>query len=713
FGVAEHQMIHGPHPHASPRGPGEQPQRAASAVRRPRGGGRWAAGGPRRFRRGGLGVFAEGPSRRVMDTDAAERAFLAIELSAPVSIVSHGGCPDGAAAAVILGRALRARNPAAELHFVEQRHSTKNSVGITAEGATVIFVDISPNVDDVPVLRRAKQVIVIDHHASEVESMERVRRAVPSLLDFSVCNERECGTSLAQAFVGSAFCLDEDILQAVWQSDVFMHQVPERCADTVRPIMGWLLKDGQGNTSIELMEQLVDGKASCLERGARLVQEVEEHTEDIFGQRRLVHESPELKVMLVDIPPDRRKPAVDLQAYQRAIDTLQSEKPTIFATLDRFVLPSGNWYLGLRRAGEGVDVGAVAKLLLHEAGGGFVSGGGHPFAAGAQHSDPAVAEGAVVAAVVAAARRASAARAAEPPPLPAGGWPAAAEGRAAGAKRGSGEALGDGCLACRARVLPADEERGPWRPRRERGIPPRLSVFHRARPPRGDPKVRGAAGAAGEAPAISGSGRRFPCRGLAWRVSPRAPLQERGRFFLGEVVLRLAPPAPARGLARTRERFWQANTAAARQPQEGWGRAFSQRARPVCRLLMHRKSLILANLLAACAAGPQRVEERGSAVKSEPCFSRATIQHGWRGQGSDAALVRTGAAQLPGDLPPSGERGAPSASADRGPVVSVVRLRPARARLGPRARAGRQRPRRCHAAELCDRLSAVGSIGRR
>jgi hypothetical protein len=340
-----------------------------------------------------------------MNPVAARDAFLGIDLSTPVAIISHGGCPDGAAGAVILARALLTRNAVAKISFFEQRHSSRNTAGVSPQGTTLIFVDIVPTLEDLPALREAKQVIVIDHHCSEIETMSKVRQAVPNVLDFSCCDGTECGTSLVQAFVGDAFLLENDILHAVWRLDVFSHVVPEEYREACRGIEGWLAKDGQGNTSISLIEQLISNKADCMTVGAKLVEEVEEHTRKVFGSRRVVHDSDSLRVVLVDIPHVDGQPALCLPTYQKDIDTLQSDKPTIFATADRFVLPSGNWNISLRRAGDGIDVGAVAKLLKHNSVDGFVSGGGHPFAAGVQHRDPAVAESIIVAAMVAAAEK--------------------------------------------------------------------------------------------------------------------------------------------------------------------------------------------------------------------------------------------------------------------------------------------------------------------
>merc|ERR1711964_833640 len=78
---------------------------------------------------------------------------------------------------------------------------------------------------------------------------------------------------------------------------------------------------------------------------------------------------------------------IDPMVYQEEIDKLIEPGVAVaFCTIDRTVNPKTKaWNLGLRRAGELVDMGKVATALKTDAGGeGFVSGGGHAFAAGAQ-----------------------------------------------------------------------------------------------------------------------------------------------------------------------------------------------------------------------------------------------------------------------------------------------------------------------------------------
>lgn len=86
---------------------------------------------------------------------------------------------------------------------------------------------------------------------------------------------------------------------------------------------------------------------------------------------------------VVDVTP------IDPMVYQAEIDKLKEEHVAVaFLTVDRHSKPaSGVWNLGLRRAGDLIDMGKVAAYLKDNSEH-FVSGGGHAFAAGAQSNSP-------------------------------------------------------------------------------------------------------------------------------------------------------------------------------------------------------------------------------------------------------------------------------------------------------------------------------------
>jgi len=299
-------------------------------------------------------------------------------------VVSHGGCPDGAAAAIIMKRALQAvlglSSP--EVQVVEQRHAARNTESVDADAKSILFfVDISPTLADVPVLQTVRRVVVLDHHASVVAEMEKLKGQVRQLLDLSVVGKQECGASLVQEFVGKDYVLDKAVLELVWKLDVFEHTLPADYEHLLHAFKGWVSKDGFHNTSVELMTQLVDSKDACLHHGAKLFEPILTHTQEVFNRRQMVHDCANFCIMLVMLVDDASL-GLDPPTYQSMIDETEvAGKATVFATVSRI---RDMWNVGLRRAGTLVDLGRLAIFLRDEDSLGIISGGGHPFAAACQ-----------------------------------------------------------------------------------------------------------------------------------------------------------------------------------------------------------------------------------------------------------------------------------------------------------------------------------------
>lgn len=333
--------------------------------------------------------------------------FDRLDLSSHFVIISHGGCPDGAVAALIMVRALRRAGAAAEISCIEQTHGDACVTGVDITESTVLmFVDISPTIIDVPMLERAKQVIVFDHHSSVKEDMATVKRLTPQLFDLSATTELECAASLVQDFVCKSYVAPPAILHLAWKLDVFAHVLPAEYEPMLIGFKGWVTSEGEHKTSIRLMEQLVDNMEACLKKGYELFFPIVVHTKRIFDRHRIVYDDALFRLVLVEILPADRCMAVDLPTYQALIDEyLQTGKPTIVATVDRRVVRNDCWSLSLRRAGSGVDVGLLANQLKTDIKRGFVSGGGHPFAAGCQSRRPDLPEADLVASLIEAAKR--------------------------------------------------------------------------------------------------------------------------------------------------------------------------------------------------------------------------------------------------------------------------------------------------------------------
>lgn len=107
---------------------------------------------------------------------------------------------------------------------------------------------------------------------------------------------------------------------------------------------------------------------------------IHKRTDALAASSRCVIDEQNFRMFLVDKPSDMGP--IDFTRYQAKIDELKNETPTLFVTRDQSPLPTGLYNLGLRRAGDVVDISKVAQALKNMPP--FVSGGGHPFAGGAQ-----------------------------------------------------------------------------------------------------------------------------------------------------------------------------------------------------------------------------------------------------------------------------------------------------------------------------------------
>ena len=131
---------------------------------------------------------------------------------------------------------------------------------------------------------------------------------------------------------------------------------------------------------------LADADAA-LERGRQLYAQMAEHTRKVFARKSLQVDISEVSVWAVEISGEDANATIDLELYQSLIDKMDRSKPVVFATLNRTRMSKGLWTVGLRRAGDVLDVGAIAKQLGECSELAFETGGGHAYAAGAQCND--------------------------------------------------------------------------------------------------------------------------------------------------------------------------------------------------------------------------------------------------------------------------------------------------------------------------------------
>jgi hypothetical protein len=125
----------------------------------------------------------------------------------------HGNCMDGACAAALVRRVLDAHGHPCV--FVPCWWETVDMVAIV--GKTVLFVDITPSITLLgSVCAAAKDVFVIDHHASAAETLHALLHRTQFIF-----NEAECGSTLTWMWLQS--------------------HMPEVCnADTVPPLLPYI-----------------------------------------------------------------------------------------------------------------------------------------------------------------------------------------------------------------------------------------------------------------------------------------------------------------------------------------------------------------------------------------------------------------------------------------------------------------------------------------
>ena len=297
-----------------------------------------------------------------------------------VYVIYHGGCPDGCLAAHIMHHALQAHYKPSHLFLCPTSHGARNA-DMLEDGCTAIFVDVGPTPEDAAKLRACGYVIILDHHKSQEGTIHELLDLVPQLYDYSEYDGLECGASLVAKFCGS-HVVPPWISQLFHNNDVHDHELPEGLLQYRDAFQGYITQNGVGKCSIQLVEQFLRHPSAALEEGAKLYIATATYTRALFEQRELLKDTPKVSIFAVDMgqPPA----AVDDQLYQGLINSLATDKAVLFVTMNRMKLASRCWNIGLRRAGEQLDVGVVAAWL----GGcnflGMVIGGGHPYAAGVQ-----------------------------------------------------------------------------------------------------------------------------------------------------------------------------------------------------------------------------------------------------------------------------------------------------------------------------------------
>ena len=301
-----------------------------------------------------------------------------------VHVVYHGGCPDGCMSAIIMKHAIFENYKPSCLQMWPTTHAKRNADKLT-EGCTAIFVDVSPTADDETQLRACRCVIVLDHHDSVIATVQQLQQSLPLLENFSDVSGTECGVTLVNRFCASQFVPDR-LIHLFHNHDVFTHELPEEFKKYKNAFKGFITQGGVDKCTIELVEKMLADTDAAFHVGEELYAPVKMYTKKVFEKKKCLQDLPEVSVWAVDLAAEEIE-AMDFEFYQHLINELADSKAVVFATMMRIPDDKGTWSTSLRRAGQHLDVGAVCELLAKCEDLGFVTGGGLPWAAGAQNKD--------------------------------------------------------------------------------------------------------------------------------------------------------------------------------------------------------------------------------------------------------------------------------------------------------------------------------------
>jgi hypothetical protein len=261
-----------------------------------------------------------------------------------------------------------------------------------AGGAHVISLDITPAPEDFDALRAAAaaggKLLLVDHHELQEPVQARLLAELPgSTLDYSNPPGNHCAVSMVHyLFVpANSIKVDLDVIEMARSMDVFAYELPARLQPYFPAFRAFLTQRGERNVTYELGAAMLVNKEACLEEGHVLAEAVAANTRTLAeGFELLAEETGRWQVW-----------HVVQSATCRPIDFTRNQSepnakggggvPILFVTQDGQPLPTGLFNFGLRRVAEtDVPCGEIAQGLKEAEGSPFVSGGGHPYAAGIQ-----------------------------------------------------------------------------------------------------------------------------------------------------------------------------------------------------------------------------------------------------------------------------------------------------------------------------------------
>merc|ERR1712032_278086 len=120
----------------------------------------------------------------------------------------------------------------------------------------------------------------------------------------------------------------------------------------------YLTQRGERNVGMDLVRAMFEDKGKCIAEGHVLAAAMTARTNSLADNFRLVAETGKWRILLVTQESQCRP--LDLMHYQKRIDEHIDGRCTLVLTLDVEPLSSGLFNVGLRGAGDNLNISEVA-----------------------------------------------------------------------------------------------------------------------------------------------------------------------------------------------------------------------------------------------------------------------------------------------------------------------------------------------------------------
>lgn len=270
----------------------------------------------------------------------------------------------------------------ANIHVIELSQVERATKGaeLIAQDTAAMYVDITPYEEDLPILRRARVAVVIDHHTSVLDRMGRLSDSMQSLKNLCFFQDHHSAASLVAHQMRNL--LEDKIsdfdkkVALLRKKDVWEYALQKdwaREADLFRAFVG------RGtDCTMDMMDEFLDDMPRCLEKGRAKVQAQLDASEALFAQIRCVSEQDGLRICVLQMHSQIEYDSKDL------LKRCTARHITILLLVNSFEKGSVVNCIVKRTTDAVGDLGSFCRNLFESDKTVYCGGGGHPFAAGLQ-----------------------------------------------------------------------------------------------------------------------------------------------------------------------------------------------------------------------------------------------------------------------------------------------------------------------------------------